>query len=125
MFEHGLESLHIKKPGFSKKQLKKYIDLIPLKHHNKIIIHSHYSLAFKYNVKGLHLSSSFRNTNFFYKKYISLYKIIKPKLIDELGLVYSTSISQCLSWVISPIIVDVYIFPLPNTPCLVFSMEGN
>ena len=80
MFEHGLESLHIKKPGFSKKQLKKYIELIPTKHHNKIIIHSHYSLALRYNLKGIHLSNSFRNAHFLYKKYISLYKIIKPKL---------------------------------------------
>ena len=50
MFENGLKTLHIKKPGFSKKQLKNYLDLIPKKHHQKIIIHSHYSLALKYKI---------------------------------------------------------------------------
>ena len=40
MFENGLETLHIKKPDFSKKQLNNYLELIPKKHHNKIVIHS-------------------------------------------------------------------------------------
>jgi thiamine-phosphate pyrophosphorylase len=81
MFDNGLETLHVKKPNFSKKQLKNYIELIPEKHHNKIILHSHYSLALKYKLKGLHLSKSFRNSNVFYKKYISFIKLIKPQMI--------------------------------------------
>ena len=80
MFENGLENLHIKKPGFSKKQLKNYIELIPEKHHNKIIIHSHYNLILKYNLKGIHLSSLFKDSSLFYKKYVSLLKLLKPKL---------------------------------------------
>ena len=81
MFENGLETLHVKKPSFSKKQLKNYIELIPKKYHDKIILHSHYSLALKYKLKGLHLSKSFRDSSIFYKKYISFIKMIKPNLI--------------------------------------------
>ena len=81
MFENGLETLHVKKPSFSKKQLKNYIELIPEKYHDKIILHSHYSLALKYKVKGLHLSKSFRDSSIFCKKYISIIKLIKPNLI--------------------------------------------
>ncbi len=42
--------------------------------------------------------------------------IINPRLIVELGFVYLTSISQCLSRVISLVIVDVYILPSPSKP---------
>ena len=81
MFENGLETLHIKKPDFSKKQLNNYLELIPKKHHNKIVIHSHYSLALRHKIKGLHLSTSFRDSNIFYKKYIFLLKLLKPNMI--------------------------------------------
>lgn len=81
MFENGLETLHLKKPGFSKKQLKNYINLIPKKHHNKIIIHSHYSLAITYNLKGIHISRSFRKSNFLNRLRINFIKLLKPKLV--------------------------------------------
>ena len=54
LFEAGLEELHIRKPGFSKKE---YIDLlneIDSSYHNRIVIHQHYSLVHKFNVKGIH-----------------------------------------------------------------------
>ena len=40
MLENGLETLHIKKPNFSKKQMTAYINQIPEKYHRKLIIHS-------------------------------------------------------------------------------------
>ena len=38
LLENGLQSLQIKKPDFTKKQLRSYIDQIPEKFHNKLII---------------------------------------------------------------------------------------
>ena len=56
LFESGLEFLHIRKPGFSKTALEKIISQIPAQYYNRIIIHSHYSLAQKYGLKGIHFT---------------------------------------------------------------------
>ena len=65
LLEGGLETLHIKKPNFSRKQLSTYIGQIPKKFHNRLVIHSHYSLLIKYNLKGIHLSRAIRKkTNY-------------------------------------------------------------
>lgn len=64
MFDHGLESLHLRKPEFSSKNLIEYIQLIPSKYHDRIILHSHHKLAKKFNLKGLHFSKSHRSKNY-------------------------------------------------------------
>ena len=56
LFQNGLEIFHLKKPAFSKKKLKKYINGIHPKFHNKIVIHSNYSLVLKFDLKGIHIS---------------------------------------------------------------------
>lgn len=56
MFDLGLQTFHLRKPKFSTNQLKKYIDLIPKKYHNRIVIHSHHKLALKYPLKGVHIT---------------------------------------------------------------------
>ncbi len=81
MFDKGLDVFHLKKPGFSKKQLKKYLDLIPEKYHKNIVIHSHYSLIYKYNLKGIHISKLINENNLLHKLNFSILKKIKPKLL--------------------------------------------
>jgi len=58
MFESGLTNLHLRKPKFSTNQMCKYINEIPVHFHKYIIIHSHHQLALKFNLKGIHLTSS-------------------------------------------------------------------
>ena len=72
MFEHGLETLHLRKPSFSLKDLIEYIELIPSEYHDRIVIHTHHKLAKKFNLKGIHFSKVHRNKNYNTKlKYLS------------------------------------------------------
>lgn len=58
MFETGLTTLHLRKPKYSTNQMTEYIKEIPQHFHNRIVIHSHHKLALKFNLKGIHLSST-------------------------------------------------------------------
>src|SRR5688572_30839119 len=57
LFEAGLTTLHLRKPSFSTKQLTKYIEGIPASFHDRIIIHSHHDLVFKFKLKGIHFTN--------------------------------------------------------------------
>lgn len=66
LFEAGLESYHIRKPKFSTRQLKEYIERIPKQFHNRLVIHSHHNLARKFKLQGVHytkkhLEKTFKN----------------------------------------------------------------
>ena len=52
LFTEGLEVFHLRKPKFSLKRMEEYLDQIPEKYHNKIVIHSFHDLAKKYDLKG-------------------------------------------------------------------------
>lgn len=58
MFESGLNTLHLRKPKHSTNQMAAYIREIPAHFHNRIIIHSHHDLAYKFDLKGIHLSKT-------------------------------------------------------------------
>lgn len=64
MFEEGMNIFHLRKPHYSTSKLKSYLDKIPHEFHNRIVIHSHHKLALKYNLKGIHLTSKHRKSNF-------------------------------------------------------------
>jgi thiamine-phosphate pyrophosphorylase len=56
LFKAGLKKLHVRKPGFSKSELQKYISMVPRKYHSRIVIHSHYSLIAQFSLGGIHLT---------------------------------------------------------------------
>ncbi len=58
MFEGGLTTFHLRKPRHSTKEMTDYIKEIPAHFHNRIVIHSHHQLALKFNLKGVHLTST-------------------------------------------------------------------
>ncbi|MBI2967521.1 MAG: thiamine phosphate synthase [Bacteroidetes bacterium] len=62
LFKNGLKIFHVRKPGFSKKEMEDYIREIPPDYYSSIIIHSHYSLANKYKLKGIHFPTRFRKS---------------------------------------------------------------
>lgn len=66
MFESGLTTLHLRKPRHSTKQMAEYLKEIPVHFHNRIVIHSHHSLALKFNLKGIHLSKNHLSKNWRY-----------------------------------------------------------
>lgn len=60
MFEEGMNTFHLRKPHYSFRKMKSYLDKVPYEFHNRIIIHSHHKLALKFNLKGIHLTSKSR-----------------------------------------------------------------
>jgi thiamine-phosphate pyrophosphorylase len=56
LFEHGLETLHLRKPGMRRSEMREYIEAIPSHFHNRIVIHSHHTLARRYMLKGVHMT---------------------------------------------------------------------
>jgi thiamine-phosphate pyrophosphorylase len=66
MFESGLNTLHLRKPRFSTRQMSDYIRQIPAHFHNRIVIHSHHKLALKFRLRGIHLSRAHLSDNWRY-----------------------------------------------------------
>jgi thiamine-phosphate pyrophosphorylase len=80
LFKAGLTTLHLRKTKFSTVKLAEYLEAIPKKYHNRIIIHSHHKLALKFSLKGVHLSKKHRkkSMNLFLK--VVWLRIRKPKI---------------------------------------------
>ena len=94
-FEAGLTTLHLRKPRYTTKQLVKYIESIPSHFHNRIIIHSHHELIFKYNLKGvhftdIHIERKFKKWWFLRKLRLSGKKIYSTRSYHKLSEVYNT-----------------------------------
>ena len=56
MFQMGVENFHLRKPKLTTKELREFIEDIPVHFRNRIIIHSHHNLAIDYDLKGIHLT---------------------------------------------------------------------
>lgn len=75
MFEQGLQTYHVRKKNFSTRTLKNYLEEIPAKYHNRIVIHSHHELALKFNLKGIYISRAHKRSAiklWFWKKWLKL-----------------------------------------------------
>src|ERR1041384_3209955 len=58
LFEAGLENFHLRKHKLSTRATKELLSEIPAHFHNRIILHSHHSLARKFKLRGIHLTKS-------------------------------------------------------------------
>jgi thiamine-phosphate pyrophosphorylase len=56
LFKTGLETYHVRKPGWSKQELMEYVQQIPAAYHNRLVVHAHYALALRFPLKGIHLT---------------------------------------------------------------------
>lgn len=56
LFDNGLETLHLRKPESNETEFENLLESINPKNWNKIVTHDHFSLAAKYNLKGIHLN---------------------------------------------------------------------
>lgn len=79
MFEGGLTTLHLRKPKFSTRQMSEYIKDIPEHFHNRIVIHSHHQLALKFNLKGIHFTTTHLNKKW---KYWFIRQRLKIKFVS-------------------------------------------
>lgn len=95
MFESGLTTFHLRKPKYSTTQMKEYIQDIPEHFHNRIVIHSHHRLALKFNLKGVHFTSTHLKKKWKYwfirqRLKLRLAQICKSRSYTKLQQVYNT-----------------------------------
>ena len=64
MFKQGLQYFHLRKANLSKVDMVAYLNAIPEKYHNRIILHSKHNLARSFNVKGIHLTRKHQKKTF-------------------------------------------------------------
>jgi thiamine-phosphate pyrophosphorylase len=103
MFEAGLGTLHVRKNRFSTKELDAYLNDIPKHFHNRIVIHSHHNLALKYDLKGIHFTSThlkkkfklWLNTKFIYLRKPKLIKTISFRRATDLYLTQTVDTDYC------------------------------
>jgi thiamine-phosphate pyrophosphorylase len=79
LFDSGLAILHIRKPSANSEELKNYLEKIPKKYYNRIVLHNHYELIKEFNLKGAHLTGKSRTS----KKQISFVTRSKIKIISS------------------------------------------
>ncbi len=57
LFELGLTQFNIRKPSFNADDMRNYIIQIPKQYHKYLVLHSHYSLAKEFNLKGIQVGA--------------------------------------------------------------------
>lgn len=56
LFDAGLETLHLRKPGSSEKELLALLGQIPASYHNRIVLHEPFTQINQFHLKGIHLN---------------------------------------------------------------------
>ena len=56
LLDEGLEFLHIRKPDSTEEQMEQLLKQIPAEYYNRIVLHEHYDLAMKYDLRGVHIN---------------------------------------------------------------------
>ncbi|MFD1186264.1 thiamine phosphate synthase [Pontibacter rugosus] len=60
LFELGLQTLHLRRPDASIKELQEWLKELPKVYHRHIMLHSYHQLAEEFEVKGLHFREADR-----------------------------------------------------------------
>ena len=56
LFGHGLDLLHLRKPGASADECRDLLERIPERWRGQVVLHEHFELAEAYGVHGIHLN---------------------------------------------------------------------
>ena len=57
LFAAGLTTFHVRKPSWTRAELKAYLKTIPAQYYPRLVLHTHYELALEYPLKGIHLTT--------------------------------------------------------------------
>lgn len=57
LFDEGLETLHVRKPGTEPMFSERLLTLLPPKYREKVVVHDYFYLKNEFDLKGIHLSS--------------------------------------------------------------------
>ncbi len=55
MFEHGLNTFHLRKPDYHEEQITDFLELVEPVFHSRIILHSSFGLLRRYRLGGVHI----------------------------------------------------------------------
>lgn len=61
LLKNGLQTLHIRKPKFSRAEFEEFIKAIPKEYHGRLVVHGNYNLAIKFKLKGVHMHRKHRS----------------------------------------------------------------
>lgn len=56
LLDHGLDRLHLRKPGASRHEVERLLLTIPDRCYGRIVLHDHFELATAYRLGGVHLN---------------------------------------------------------------------
>ena len=56
VLDAGFHFLHVRKPGYTEQQMRRYLSAIPAIYHNRLKLHSHFSLVEEFALGGVHLN---------------------------------------------------------------------
>ncbi|MEQ3691486.1 MAG: thiamine phosphate synthase, partial [Flavobacterium sp.] len=54
LFEEGMELFHIRKPDYSKEEIRFYLSEINSKYFPQLVLHQHHDLAEEFKIERLH-----------------------------------------------------------------------
>ncbi len=87
LFREGLDELHIRKPQFKKDQMRAYIERIDPAFHDRLVLHSFYSLIHKFGISRIHIGEEWRK-NIFLRFFLSKF-VLKGKKVSKSTTVHS------------------------------------
>jgi len=87
MFEEGLELFHLRKPKFSTKKMRSYLEKIGSDYHSRIVIHSHHELCASFQLHGIHFTKKHLQRNFAARWLKTKYlKLVRKEITLSVGL---------------------------------------
>ena len=113
LFEAGLEVLHLRKKNMSTHAMKRFLNQIPEHFHNRIFIHSHFSIALSYDIKGIHLTARHKKKKWKTYFLVKLIQLRRPSLqittsFKTLGEVYQPTQDYNYDYVFLSPVFDSY-----------------
>ncbi|MDQ3071653.1 MAG: thiamine phosphate synthase, partial [Bacteroidota bacterium] len=80
LFKAGLKILHVRKPDFTREEMKAYLKGISHKYRNRLVIHSYHDLARKMRLKGIHKPDTKSNDNWISTLRLKISKLLNSRL---------------------------------------------
>jgi thiamine-phosphate pyrophosphorylase len=71
LFEEGLESLHLNKPGCEPVYWERFLTLLPDEYYRRITVHNHFYLKDEYGLRGIHLENPSQEVPYGYRGRLS------------------------------------------------------
>lgn len=60
LFEEGLEFLHVRKPNYSKDEMRSFLSAINSIYYSKLVLHQHHDVAAEFHINRIHFTESDR-----------------------------------------------------------------